>query len=81
MDVFRTPGANLEGSDRMSFGMPTNFRSYSIPSNAIITILFFPLDETKELVDSATNDFLVRADWNANMTCVDKVNSIRSASL
>jgi len=39
------------------------------------------LDEIKELIDSATNDFLVRADWNANMACVDRMNSIRSPAL
>lgn len=38
-------------------------------------------DETKDLIDSATNDFLVRADWNANMACVDKVNALRSATV
>eukprot|EP01032_Pedospumella_encystans_P013241 gene13241-15258_t len=57
MDLFRTPGASLEGADRKSF------------------------DEIKELIDSATNDFLVRADWNANMACVDRMNSIRSPPL
>jgi len=57
MDLFRTPGASLEGADRKKF------------------------DDTKELIDSATNDFLVRADWNANMGVVDKVNSLNNTTV
>lgn len=38
-------------------------------------------DEIKEMVDGATNDFLVRADWDVNMRCVDAVNSIKDSTL
>lgn len=79
MDLFRTPGASLEGADRKSFGTACGcIASESIISHFVSAPF---LDEIKELIDSATNDFLVRADWNANMTCVDRVNSIRSPAL
>lgn len=83
MDLFRTPGASLEGPDRKSFGrvkvvFDCISGSFSLPLHAR-TFVFS--DEIKELIDSATNDFLVRADWNANMACVDKMNSIRSTAL
>mmetsp|Transcript_12902 Transcript_12902/g.21602 ORF Transcript_12902/g.21602 Transcript_12902/m.21602 type:complete len:962 (-) Transcript_12902:63-2948(-) len=48
------------------------FRS---PGAALLGPDKLQFDEMKGLIDAATNDYLVRADWNANMACVDKMNS------
>jgi len=56
MDViFKTPGANLLGSDKDTF------------------------DEIKNIVDQATNDFLIRPDWTLNLRCVDLVKALTSS--
>ena len=81
MDFLRTPGAALEGAEKKKFG--TFFYNFVLLHCCNLIYLYGTIlaEETKALVDAATNDFLVRADWNANMSCVDKINSIHNAAL
>lgn len=39
------------------------------------------LDEVKINVDKATNDFLIRPDWDANLRCVELISPIANQEL
>ena len=39
------------------------------------------LDEVKAVVESATNELLLRPDWDSNLSCVDLVNNILSQAV
>ncbi len=75
MDIFKTPGGSLLGGDKSQFGKHA-INCVHLNSLNINFVIFNNLDELKVLVDKATNDFLIKADWEANMACVDKINGL-----
>lgn len=54
MDLFKTPGSNLTGTEKVQF------------------------DEIKPLINNATNEMLLRPDWDANIRIVDLVNAMNN---
>jgi len=75
MDVYlKTPGANLIGSDKDTFGRSLLFLCYYC-----LQISYLLQDEIKNIIDQATNDFLIRPDWALNLRCVDLVKNLSSS--
>ena len=72
MDIFKTPGGALLGGDKSQFGEKISLSN--IFANFFIKSIL--PDELKVLIDKATHEFLIKSDWEANMACVDKINSL-----